>query len=189
MEYISVTAMCILAFITYLYLNETIKIRKMYEKSFDYEHSPKVFLREVNSKIHLDEQKRSLVYLTTIDIKNTGKSSALNFECEYSFESGSIKKEEKFEQLAYLHPEQGIKIETKFLGITLKDDNAYNMAKKLIKEDKPIVITTPQLPPVSLNVTLKYLNQNNDQIEHKYALEHLPNKNIWVYKKEKIKNI
>ena len=189
MEYISAITMIILAFITYLYLNETKKIRKMYEKTFDYEHSPKVFLRDVNSKLQLDDQKRSLVYLTTLKFKNTGKSSALNFEYKYSFVSGNLKKEEKFAPLAYLHPEQGIRIEVTFLGVPLKDDDSYNIAKKLINEGKSIVIAAPQLPSVFLNVTLKYRTQDNNKIEHKYALEHIPNKNIWVHRKEKIENI
>lgn len=188
MEYINAIAMCILAIITFFYLKETKKIRQVYEKAFDYEHSPKVFLHDVNSKVQLDEQKKSLVYLTTLKFKNAGKSSALNFEYKYSFVSGSLKKEEKFEQLAYLHPEQGIRIEATFLGVRL-DDDSYNIVKKLLNEGKPIVIATPQLPSVFLNVTLRYLDQNNNQIEHKYTLEHLPNKNIWVHKKEKITNI
>ena len=82
MEYISTIAMCILAFVTYLYLKETKNIRQIYENNFYYELSPKAFLEDVKSIYNLNEKKRSLEFFTTLWFKNTGKTEAFNFEHE-----------------------------------------------------------------------------------------------------------
>ena len=182
MEYINVIAMCILAFVTYLYLKETKNIRKIYEKNFYYDLSPKAFLEDISSIIQLNEKKRSLEFFTTLWFKNTGKTEAFNFEHEYSFTSGNISMKGKFGPMPYLHPGRGIKTETKMLELAVKDDNFFDFLKKAKKENKPITITNPNFPSISLNVTVKYLDQNKEIIEYQYAFEYKLEKNIWIYK-------
>lgn len=180
--YISTIAMCILVYVTFLYLKETKNIRKVYEKSFYYEISPKAFLEDVNSTVQLNDKKRSLEFFTTLRFKNTGKTEAFKFEHEYSFISGNISMKGKFGPMPYLHPGRGIKTETKLFDLSLKDDNLFNFIKKAKDENKPINIANLNFPPISLNVTVRYLDQNKKLIKYQYTFEYQLEKNIWVYK-------
>ena len=88
----------------------------------------------------------------------------------------------KFGPMPYLHPGRGIKTETKLFELKLKDDNLFTLVKKANDEKKPVSITNTNFPAISLNVTVRYLDQNKKLIEYQYGFEYLLEKNIWVYK-------
>ena len=72
-----------LAIITYGYLCETSRVRKIAEQSFILDNSPKVFLAEVTPIPRLNKSKKRLEITLTLKIKNTGMTEAKEVKIDY----------------------------------------------------------------------------------------------------------
>lgn len=173
-------ATLILAVITYFYLRETKLIRKVAERSFTIETSPKVFLENIMSIPRLDYDKKEIEVKALIQIKNVGKTEAKDFVAEYTLSSGKMNIEDKIGPIPYLFPSQGVHYETKMLGVTLNEKNLA-VAKEAMDTKKALVVPKDFGEPIFLDLNLRYLDHEGKEQNLPYKCKYIFHTNSWVF--------
>ncbi len=170
----------VLVLITACYLLETRQIRKIAEKSLTLEFSPDVFLEDMQFLSRLDEGKKSIVITAVLKVKNIGKAEAKDFELNINtaMGEGSIKK--KVGPFPHLLPTQLAPIAEKIFELTLNDTN-FPIVKRAIEEKKALIIPEKMVPPIFINLNIKYFDQNAKEHNRDYKIKYTFHNNTWTY--------
>ena len=169
-----------LAVITFFYLRETRQIRKTAERSFITETSPKVFLENITSVPRLNQPKKEIEVTAVFLIKNVGRTEAKNFVAEYTLSSGNMKIGGKIGPVPYIFPSQGVRYETKMLGLGLNDQQLA-MAQEAMATQKSFIIPVSTVPPILLDLTISYLDQQGEEQRLPYKCQYTLHNNAWVF--------
>lgn len=166
---------------TLFYLWETRQIRKITEKSFLVENSPKVFLENVVSVPNLNQSAKQIDIAPLFQIVNVGKTEAKNFCINYTLSSGKLKLEDKADPIPSLYPGQHINYTTKLIWVALNDEQvAVPKASILAKTPYTIPVSSPT--PIIFDLTLSYLDQQMQEQKSSWKLEYIIQANYWVLK-------
>jgi len=173
-----------LAVITFFYLIETRSIRRIADKSFQIETSPKVFLARIDSKPALNTAKKEIEVKAVFKIMNVGKTEAKSFIGTYTLAHKNVKVEGQIGPLPYLFPTQVVHYDTKMLGVMLNEKN-FSVAKEAMDQKKPLIVPKDFAPPISLDLNLRYFDQEGKEQNLPYRLKYLFHSNAWVYLTDK----
>ena len=182
--FILAVATLLLVLVTYHYLRETKKIRKIAEKSFELDSGPKVFLAEITPVPRLDNTKKSIYVTLVLKVKNVGRTEAkeINMDYIFSYEKDNNKKitvEGSIDSIQYIFPTQEVAKETKMLSLVLDDKN-FSIVKAAKEQNKPVIPRKGLVPPIYFKLTLSYLNQNNERISCPYKYKYIFHENKLV---------
>jgi len=169
-----------LAIITFFYLRETSKIRRISEKALQLDLEPKIFIENISSEVKPDYNKNSLEVSAIIKIKNAGKIEGIQFQAPYTLSSGNIKIEGVIGPVPYLFTTQGITYQTKFMSIDISKEN-MEIVKQSLQVKKPLIVPENFVPPVSLDISLNYLDKQNKEYKIPYSWTYLFHKNEWIF--------
>lgn len=173
----------VLVVLTGFYLHETRQIRKTAEKAFMVETAPKVFLENIKSVPGLNESIKQIEITAVFQIVNVGKTEAKNFSVDYTLSSGKIRIEDKAGPIPYLFPSQRVNYQTKVLGVGLNDEQVA-AAKESILMQKPYILPMRPATPIILDLTLSYLDQQEQEQKLSCKLEYIIQNNTWVLRAE-----
>lgn len=168
-----------LAFITFLYLNETKKMRAIAQRSFQADLSPKVFLENIKFIPNLNDPKKEIEVTAVFIIKNAGKTQANNFIAKYTFSADRLKIEGEI-KVPYLFPNQGVQYPTKIFGLSLNDAN-FAVAKEAQVEKKVLIMPEAIAPPIFLNLSLSYIDHEGKEQNIPYKIKYTFHNNIWNF--------
>ncbi len=174
-------ATVILVIITFLYLIETRKQRLLMSKAVSIDTSPKVFIKNIESKVKPNYETNSIEITTYIKLKNCGKTEAKNVRLPYSIKYGDKKLESIKGPFEYLFPDQISSYSTKFFSIPLDKKN-MGIVKQAIESNKPINVPKEYALPVYLDIKIIYNDLEGNEIETPYSLTYLFYKNMWAPK-------
>lgn len=177
-----------LAIITYGYLKETSLIRKTTEKSFKLDIEPKVFLAEITPIPRLNESKKTIEVTLVLKIKNAGKTEAKEVIVDYkiAYEEGDEQKRKTatvdgtIGPIQYLFTGQEYVKETKILNVKLNEHDLA-IVKEAMQQKKPVIITKDAYPPLSCELKLSYLDQEEEKISYLYKYKYIFHENKLVY--------
>ncbi len=173
-------ATLVLVIITFFYLRETRLIRKVADKSFRVETSPKVFLESILCTPHLNYAEKKIEVRATLKIKNVGKTEAKNFVAVYTLSSGRMKMEDKIGPIPYLFPSQGVVYQTKMLDVALNDQQLA-VAKEAMDTKKALIVPENFAPPIFLGLSLRYLDHEGKEQNLPYKCKYIFHTNSWVF--------
>ena len=170
-----------LAIITFFYLRETSRLRKISEKALTLDVEPKIFVENISSIIKPDYDKRVLNVQALIKIKNGGKSEAIEFEAPYTLSWGKHRIDDKIGPVPYLFPTQGIAYETRIMSVEISETDMA-IVKEAIETKKTVIVSKEMpVPIINFNISLKYKDRDGNLHEIPYSWKYIFHKNEWLF--------
>lgn len=166
---ISTIVTVVLVFITWLYLRETKKMREIAYESLQVDASPKVFVSSLEIAHGLNPSTRKLILTPICKIRNVGKTEAKRIEISYKVlfnEETQI--EWQIERAPYIFPTQTFKFNAVAFEIILENDEKVAQAKDILERVGKVLLPQNFSPQVSLNLTIKYFDYNDEEQKISY---------------------
>ncbi len=144
------------------------------EKSFEFETSPKPYIKDVETKWRLSEEN-TLLGFTSIKLANCGRREATNIRLHTIVKKGSLTDEQTRKLVEYLYPGQ----EPLYAMLTLKIECTPEVIAA-IKEGKALKIPKDKQEPISLKIELMYDEPTGRPRMFPYDLEYNYALSKWV---------
>lgn len=175
-----ITALCtvVLAMITWRYMLETKKMRKIAADSFQAETAPIVFLEFPAPIRKLDLQTRQFMIIPKGIVKNAGKSTATNLDIEYCLRKGSTRLSKKLLTAPYIYPTQQFILSPEAIAATLSDAVFADM-KKIYDEKSEPVLRKDFAEQWFFDATLKYVDPKKNEQIRLYTFVYHWDQNSW----------
>ncbi len=169
----------VLAIITFFYLQETRKIRKVAEESLAIENSPQVFLENIEFEPHLNKSNRNIEIIAIFKIKNAGKTKATEFEASYTFSVGNLNQTDNTE-MPFLFPTQGIQFRTKMINVSLNEAD-FDIVSEAAEKKLILQVSKELVPLVHLDLNLKYIDHLGVEKNIPYKISYTFHSNSWGF--------
>lgn len=174
-----------LVFITFLYLVETRKQRRLLERTVAVDTQPKVFIKTLVTEAKPDFENSRIIIHTKLVLSNCGKTEARSIHWSYVVSQGNqVKKEGTFGPFQYLYPGQIATASIENLRFTLPKDE-MEIVKEAVELKKPIVVSGNLQKPVLLDIELVYENLDGQLVTVPYKFRYLFPMNAWVTPSQK----
>jgi len=176
---VSTITMVVLAFITWRYLKETKRMRQIAYESLQVDASPKVFLSTMKTAYDTNPSERQLIIEPTCVVKNVGKTEAKRIVISYKvLFDDEIKFEKTIKPAPHLFPTQELSLKAGKLRIRL-DEQLIAQASETIAQKKKVLFPSNFRPKVSMNLSIKYLDHNEEEQLTSCLAEYLWDDGSW----------
>jgi len=169
----------VLAVITFFYLLETKKMRKLAYKTFRVDLSPMVFVDDIKTMAKSNVEKKTLDLETRFYIKNYGKTAAENVRISIEFTSGDSKIVKELESTPYIFPTKTVSFWSNVsLNLTaegISKIEAAIAAKKIIK------MSPDSIPLTHMKIDIKYLDHEKNEKSVQGLFRYNGDKDTWDY--------
>lgn len=178
---VTTIATVVLALLTFFYLRETRKQRVLTEKVVWVQTAPKVFIKNIESRVNPDYDTNELVVHSIIIFTNCGKTEAKNLFWSYTIKQGEqeLVKEDK-RQAPYVYPEQNYGTAMPDFRIKRSEED-MEIIRKAQSLKKSITISPSVLRPIILNIEFGYEDSDGKRIQsHQEQYKYLLHMGQWV---------
>jgi hypothetical protein len=161
-----------LAFITFLYMQETRRMRIIASDSLKIDAAPKLFIHSIATHRNLDSQAKKLFINATIRINNVGKTEARNVNIFYEIRiGGNLQIPKQIETAPYIFPSQSVACKTLPVYFELNDRETQIAGEKLEKKEK-ILFPPPLKPTFFLLIKIEYTGFKGEADAVSYLCEY-----------------
>jgi hypothetical protein len=169
----------VLVIITWRYLKETKRMRLIAYRSLQVDASPKVFLSTIRSAYDTNPAERQLIIEPTCYIRNVGKTEAKRIVASYKILFDDETQSEKtIKPAPHIFPTQTVSFTPGKLRIVL-DEQLIAQASETIAQKKKVLFPSNFRPKVLMNLTIKYLDHNEEEQKISYLAEYLWDEGSW----------
>ena len=154
-----------LVVLTFFYLRETTKQRRLLEETVSVNTRPKVFIKTLDSEAKADFPNSQVVIHTTLSLSNCSRVEGKNIRFSYTIsENGEERKCSTVGPFGYLYPEQvaGFKLEKLSFKLSKEEMKAV---KQAIEEDKFFRAPWHEKRVILLNLTLTYEDEKGESLQ------------------------
>jgi hypothetical protein len=176
---VTTTITGILAYITFLYMRETKRMRKIAERALDIDVAPLVFMQKIDSTEILDEMNKKLTLYEILYVTNVGKSPAYDIEVSYRLVSEPVQFSWEHITSPHLYPTQVALFYVIPFSFTLTDREVEEIKNRMGKPHALVLFPMRSKPSFEIELKIKYLSLNNKQQQISYLCNYLWDSNRW----------
>lgn len=169
----------ILAYITFLYMRETKRMRKIAERALDIEAAPLVFMQKVDSNKILDENNKKLTLYEVLHITNVGKSPAYDLKVEYRLVSDPVEFSWQYEASPHLYPSEEVLFYVIPFSFDLSDKEVKEIGNRMGKPYALALFPMEPKPSFEIELKIKYLGLNRKPEQVSYLCAYKWDSNMW----------